>query len=242
MMNILVFIYGILSYTIGLGGLVLFILYVGSWDFLPMHINSGTPGPLVSAVIINLGLMLLFGVQHSVMARPGFKEMWTKIIPAAAERSTYVLVTGIIMVLICRYWQPMEGYLWQTENEIAQMILTGGYILGWVIAVIATFLINHFELFGLQQVYLNLVKKPEPSPDFTDRFLYKVVRHPLQLGVLIGIWVTPAMSMTHLMLATTMTIYIFVGLYYEEKDLVNSLGQNYEDYQGRVRMILPLPK
>ncbi len=115
-------------------------------------------------------------------------------------------------------------------------------LLGWVLVVVATFVINHFELFGLQQVYFNFVNKPEPSPDFTDRFLYKIVRHPLQLGVLIGIWSTPTMTMTHLMLSATMTVYIFVGLYYEEKDLVATLGQDYEDYQRRVRMILPIPK
>ena len=115
-------------------------------------------------------------------------------------------------------------------------------LLGWVLVVVATFVINHFELFGLQQVYFNFVNKPEPSPDFTDRFLYKIVRHPLQLGVLIGIWSTPTMTMTHLMLSATMTVYIFIGLYYEEKDLAATLGQDYEDYQRRVRMILPIPK
>jgi protein-S-isoprenylcysteine O-methyltransferase Ste14 len=194
------------------------------------------------AILVNMGLIMLFGLQHSIMARPSFKEKWTKLIPAAAERSTYVLFSGVIMGLICLYWQPIDGFLWQVNQPTLQTILIAGYCFGWILVVLASFLINHFELFGLQQVYLNLKNKAEPSPHFTDRWLYKIVRHPLQLGVLIGLWSTPTMSMTHLMLAVTMSIYVFIGLYYEEKDLVKTLGQSYEDYQRRVRMVVPLPK
>ena len=238
----LILIYGIVSYAVGLGGLAFFILFLGGWNFLPIHIDSSTPGPLGVSLLINTSLMALFGLQHSVMARRSFKNVWTKVVPQAAERSTYVLLSGVVFCLIGFYWQPLAGTLWHVDNQIARNALIGIQLLGWVLVVVATFLINHFELFGLQQVYFNFVNKPEPAPDFTDRFLYKIVRHPLQLGVLIGIWSTPTMTMTHLMLSATMTVYIFIGLYYEEKDLVATLGQDYEDYQRRVRMILPIPK
>ena len=164
------------------------------------------------------------------------------MIPRAAERSTYVLASGVIMCVICVGWRPLESTLWHVDHPIARFVLIALQLLGWGIAVTATFLINHFELFGLQQVYFNLVHKPEPSPDFTERFLYRIVRHPLQLGLLMGMWSAPTMSMTHLMLSATMTVYIFIGLYYEEKGLVATLGQDYEEYRKRVRMILPIPK
>ncbi len=150
MNRLLIFVYGLISYAVGLGGLVWFILFVGGWNFLPFHIDSETPGPLSSALLINLGLISLFGLQHSVMARPSFKSQWTKVIPAAAERSTYVLLSGIILIMFCLYWQPLDGTLWQIDNSSGKMVLIAGYIAGWCLAILATFLINHFELFGLQ--------------------------------------------------------------------------------------------
>lgn len=242
MKRIFILLYGILSYTVGMGGLTYFILFVGGWSFLPMHVDSGTPSDLGRALLMNALLILIFGLQHSVMARPGFKQKLTKVLPRAAERSTYVLVSGLMMLMLSFFWQPLNGTLWQVENSLGQTLLTGGYIFGWLFAVLATFVINHFELFGLQRVWLNLRNKPEPEPFFTERFLYRVVRHPLQLGVLIGMWVTPTMSMTHLVLSVAMTAYIFVGLYFEEKDLVASLGHKYADYQQRVPKILPWPR
>ena len=146
------------------------------------------------------------------------------------------------MALFCLYWQPVNGVIWHVDNQIGQIVLIAIYVIGWSIPVLASFMINHFELFGLQQVYFNLIKKPEPSPHFTERWFYKVVRHPIQLGTLIGIWSTPTMSVTHLLLSAPLTVYVLLSLKYEEKDLVTTLGQNYEDYQKRVRMIIPLPK
>lgn len=237
-----ILIYGILAYAVAMGGLVVFILFIGGWDFLPFHIDSGEPGPLGVALFFNTGLMILLGLQHSVMARPGFKATWIKVIPPAAERSTYVLLSGVVFLLICFCWQPITGMVWHVDNQIARAILTAIQLFGWVLVVASSFAINHFELFGLQQVYVYFVGKPEPAPNFTDRNLYKIVRHPLQLGVLIGIWFTATMTMTHLMLSAALTLYIFIGLYFEEKDLVATLGQDYETYQKRVRMILPIPK
>ena len=242
MSRLLIFIYGLISYAVGLGGLVWFALFVGGWDFLPRHIDSDIPGPLSTALLINVGLLAIFVLQHSIMARLTFKSRWTKIIPPATERSTYLLISGIIMALFCLYWQPVNGVIWQVDNQIGQIVLIAIYIIGWSIPVLASFMINHFELFGLQQVYFNLIKKPEPSPHFTERWFYKIVRHPIQLGTLIGIWSTPTMSMTHLLLSAPLTVYVLLSLKYEEKDLVTTLGQNYEDYQKRVRMIIPLPK
>lgn len=146
------------------------------------------------------------------------------------------------MLIISFFWQPVEGVLWQVENPVGRALLTVGYGLGWMLAVLSTFVINHFELFGLQQVYLNLRNKPEPAPKFTDRFLYRIVRHPLQLGIFIGIWVLPTMSMTQFILSAALTGYIFIGLYFEEKDLVDTLGSEYVDYKQKVPKILPLPR
>jgi methanethiol S-methyltransferase len=242
MSRLLIFIYGLISYAIGLGGLVWFALFIGGWDFLPRHIDSESPGPLSSALIINVGLLAIFVLQHSIMARLTFKSRWTKIIPPAAERSTYLLISGIIMALFCLYWQPINGVLWQVDNQIGKIVLIAVYVIGWSIPVLASFMINHFELFGLQQVYFNLINRPEPSPHFTERFFYKVVRHPIQLGTLIGIWSTPTMTMTHLMLSVSLTVYVLISLNYEERDLVTTLGENYKNYQKRVRRIIPLPK
>jgi protein-S-isoprenylcysteine O-methyltransferase Ste14 len=238
----LILIYGILSYVVGMGGLVFFILFLGGWDFLPFYIDSAEPGSLSVALLVNTGLMILLGLQHSVMARPGFKDAVIKVIPPACERSTYVLLSGVVFFLICFYWQAIVGTIWHVNSQLARNLLTAIQLFGWALVVASSFVINHFELFGLQQVYYYFVGKPEPSPNFTDRFLYKIVRHPLQLGVLIGIWFTATMTMSHLMLSVAMTLYIFVGLYLEEKDLVATLGQDYENYQKRVRMILPIPK
>ena len=240
-MSILILLFGVLSYAVGIGGLAYFIHYIGSWEFLPIHINSAEAGALVPAVAINLALMVLFGLHHTVAARPKFKAAVTNVLPVAAERSSYVLISGVMMILICLYWQPIEGTIWQATTPWLQWMLTGFYLLGWVICVGSSFMINHFELFGLQQVYLNLRRKVAVEDTFTERGLYGIVRHPIQLGVLIGIWFTPTMTMTHLMLSVTMTIYIFIGLYFEEKDLVNALGSEYEGYRRRVRKVLPLP-
>lgn len=234
--------YGIISYAVGMGGLTFFILYVGGWSFMPVHVDSGVPGPLGYALMINISLMILWTLQHTVMARPWFKTIWTKLVPASAERSTYVLLSGVLMVFIPLNWQAMDGMLWDVDNSILSAALLGLHIAGWIIAVIATFLINHFELFGLQQVWLNFKNKPEPEPTFTEGFFYKLVRHPLQFGILMGLWFTPTMSMTLFCLSGLMTVYIFIGLYYEEIDLVNSMGDKYREYQKRVRKIIPIPK
>ena len=242
MKNILIFIYGIFAYLFGFASLVWFLLYIGGWDFLPYHIDSGSEQDLSTAILINLGLVILFSLQHSIMSRQGFKTWLTRYIPTSAERSTYVLASGIFLALIFEYWQHIDGFLWQVENQSFQIILISLYIFGWVFSTIGSFLINHFELFGLQQVYFNLRHKQEPKLSFTEKYFYKFIRHPIQFGTLMGIWFTPNMSYTHLMLSITFTIYIFIGLFFEERDLLRDLGKPYKDYQKRVPMMIPFLK
>lgn len=238
----IIFIYGLFAYTVALIAQVWFILYLGEWEFMTTTINSYHPVPLCTALIINFALVILFSLQHSIMARASFKKHLIKIIPQAAERSTYVLFSGLALGLICLYWQPLDGYVWQVDNEAGRALLSAGYIFGWLFSLFSTFIINHFELFGLQQIYFNLISKPEPPVTFQEKLFYKGVRHPVQLGVLIGIWLTPAMSYSHLMLSVMLTLYIFIGLRYEERDLIATLGNTYKEYQQRVRMMLPFPK
>jgi protein-S-isoprenylcysteine O-methyltransferase Ste14 len=242
MSKTIIFIYGVLAYAVALIAQIWFILYIGEWEFMPTSISAQRPVPLSSALMINLALVLIFALQHSLMARASFKKHLTRIIPQAAERSTYVLFSGVALGLICLYWQPIEGFLWRVDNEPGKVLLMAGYIFGWLFSLFSTFIINHFELFGLQQIYLNLINKPEPPVYFKEKLLYKFVRHPIQLGVLIGIWLTPAMSYSHLMLSIALSIYIFIGLRYEERDLVSAWGNTYKAYQKRVRMLFPFPK
>ena len=192
-----------------------------------------------SAIIINLALLLLFGLQHSIMARRSFKRWWTRIISPAAERSTYVLLSGILLVFICYFWQPLPGVLWHIENPVGRALVFAIQGVGWLMVIVASFLINHFELFGLQQVYFHYIGKTEPQSVFTERFLYKFVRHPLQSGILIGVWASPTMTATHCMLSAGLSIYVMVGLFFEEKSLVDEFGDQYREYQRRVAMLIP---
>jgi methanethiol S-methyltransferase len=238
----LILLYGIIAYAIGMGGLMYFILFVGGWSFMPIHVNSGIPGPLPAALLVNVVLILVFGMQHSLMARADFKKRLTAIFPAVMERSTYVLLSGILMLVISLNWQAIEGTVWLVQNSLGRSLLISLHVAGWAIAVIATFLINHFELFGLQQVWCNFKNRAEPPVVFSEKWFYKLVRHPLQFGILMGLWITPYMSATLFFLAVAMTVYIFIGLHFEEKDLIAQHGEGYRDYQRRVRKIIPLPK
>jgi len=233
-----VFLYSIFAYIVGLIGQIWFILYLGDWEFITnihRHQNSLT----VYAILIDTLLVLVFALQHSVMARDWFKSKINKIIPSASERATYVLLSGIALILIVLYWQPIDGNIWDLQDNFLWWVLTGLMIFGWLFSVVATFVINHFELFGLQQGYYHLKNKKTPDISFQENFLYKFIRHPIQLGVLIGIWFTPIMTFGHLLLSFLFSVYIFVGLYYEEKDLVKELGEAYLDYKNRRGMIIP---
>jgi len=236
-----VFIYSILAYIIGLLGQVWFILYLGEWDVV-QTIHQPQQSSTGFAVVVDVVLVLIFALQHSVMARQWFKVKTTHLIPMATERSTYVLLSGLALLLIVLYWQPIDGDLWRFEEGSMCWLLTGMMLFGWSFSVVVTFVINHFELFGLQQGYLHFKEKPTPTIEFQENFLYKFIRHPIQLGVLMGIWFTPVMTYGHLLLSLLFTLYIFVGLYFEEKDLVAELGEVYLDYRERVGMMIPKKK
>jgi len=238
MKNLLVFVYALLCYTIGMAGLVLFILYQG--DFLMPHtVNSGASVALQAGLLMNITLMLLWAVQHSVMARPGFKAILTRLIPTAAERSTYSLGSGLCLVAIVLWWQGTTTIVWQFAGM--EMPLRALSLIGWTITVWATFEIDHFDLFGLKEPFANLTGRNYKQRDFVTPFLYRYMRHPIQTGVLVGMWSQAVMTQGQLLLTVTMTLYVFVGLYFEEKDLVKHFGDRYLNYMKQVPRLFPRP-
>jgi protein-S-isoprenylcysteine O-methyltransferase Ste14 len=176
------------------------------------------------------------------MARRGFKRVITRFIPEVSERSTYVFLSGMVFVILCLFYQPIDGFVWKVEEGVLYWLLEAGFVFGWVLSVYASFIINHFELFGLQQVWFYLTGKEAKPVVFKEKHLYRYIRHPIQLGVLLGMWLTPVMSYGHLVLSIGFTLYIFIGLYFEEKDLVRELGETYGEYRERVGMMIPFFK
>ncbi len=232
-------VYGIASYLLAVAVIVYFIGFEEN-TLVPKGIDDGVAGTVVTAVVINLALFALFVVQHTIMARPGFKEKWTKIVPQPVERSTFVLFAALIVILLMWQWRPIEGVVWNVENEIAVNLLIALNFVGWAIFFWATFLIDHFELFGVKQVFNNLRGAPPPSKAFKKPVLYKLCRHPMMLGFLIAFWATPSMSAGHLFFTAGITAYIFMGIWFEERDLVVALGERYKVYQQQIPKLLPL--
>jgi len=239
MSKTLIMIYALSTYTIALIGQLLFTLYIGDWEFLPRHINLPQTLTTTEAIMIDVALVLLFGLQHTVMARKGFKKWILTWLPQPMKRATYVLLSGITLGLVYLFWQPIDGVIWDFSGSIVGTIMIGLYIFGWTFSTLATFIINHFELFGLSQAYHHLKSIPTPKDNFQVRFFYTFVRHPIQLGIMIGLWATPLMTYGHLLFALLFSIYIMIGLFYEERDLMAEFGETYQAYKDRVGMFLP---
>jgi methanethiol S-methyltransferase len=237
--RITAFCYGVACYALSLASFVYAFCFLGNFG-LAKSIDSGTQSPFLRALAINVGLLGIFAVQHSVMARPWFKAAWTRIVPTPVERSTYLLFSCAALFLVFWKWQPMGGVIWNLgSTSTAGLALDVLYTAGWLIVLAATFLINHFDLFGLRQIWLNLRGRAYTSLKFRTPGLYRYVRHPLYVGWLLVFWSAPVMTSAHLVFAVATTAYIFIAIQFEERDLVR-FHKEYVEYRRRVPMILPV--
>jgi protein-S-isoprenylcysteine O-methyltransferase Ste14 len=239
--RIIALLYGIASY-VAFFVTILYAIGFVSGHVVPKTIDSGAVAPMAEALIVNLLLMSVFAVQHSVMARKQFKEWWTQFVPKSVERSTFVLFSSLALVLLFWQWRPMPDVVWQIADPQIAMAITGLSLVGWLIVFTSTFLINHFELFGLHQVANNLGGRPMPTPRFRTPLYYKFVRHPIYLGFIIAFWVAPTMTAGHMLFAAVTTAYILVGILLEERDLIDLFGDDYRRYRDRVSMLVPWRK
>ena len=233
--------YGIVSYVVFLVSLLYSIGFVGNL-VVPKTIDSGLAGPASEALLVDVLLLLAFAIPHSVMARAGFKRWWTRVVPESLERSTYVLVSSLLLLLLFWGWRPIPGVVWQTENAIAVAVLWSLFWLGWALVLYSSFAIDHFDLFGLRQVWLRFRGVEYAPVPFEQPWLYTIVRHPLMLGFLLAFWAAPTLTQGHLLFSLATTGYILVGSVLEERDLVKAHGQSYVIYTREVRMLLPIPR
>ena len=235
------FLYGMASYLIFFATILYAIGFVMGL-VVPKTIDTGTNSSAIEAVVVNLLLMALFAVQHSVMARPRFKAWWTQYVANPIERSTYVLLASTSLLLLFWQWRPIPAIVWRVENPDFAVAIATVSLVGWVLVFTSTFIINHFELFGLSQVANHLMDRQAPPVRFRTPLLYKFVRHPIYLGFIIAFWAAPTMTVGHLLFAAVTTIYILLGIYLEERDLIEMFGDQYREYRQRVSMLIPWRK
>lgn len=242
MSRTLALLYGAACYVVFLATFLYAIGFVAGFG-VPKHIDNGAAVPWPTALLVNVALLTLFAVQHSVMARPAFKRWWTRFVPQVVERSTFVLFSSLALIALYAWWRPLPGIAWHVGTPALYWLLYAVSACGWLLVLTGTFLISHFELFGLRQVWLHARGKVAPDTPFVTRAYYRIVRHPLMLGFLVAFWATPHMTWGHLLFALATTGYIVVAVkFLEERDLVAAHGQTYRRYQREVPMLLPLPK
>ena len=237
MSRIFIPLYGAVSYVVFLASFLYAIAWLGNF-IVPKTIDSGPAAPLVEAIVVNVLLLTAFALQHSIMARPAFKKWWTRIVPQPAERATFVLFASLLLFAICLGWRALPEMVWQAQGTGA-IVMWALFALGWSIVLLSTFMINHFELFGLRQVYLHAKGTKYVPPHYVERFFYRFVRHPIMLGFIIAFWSGPTMTMGHLLFAAVTTTYILVALQLEERDLLKEHGASYANYRERVPMLIP---
>jgi methanethiol S-methyltransferase len=231
--------FAIVCYAIFFATFLYLIVFVGDFPIGVRTVDVGQQTSSTVAAIIDIGLIALFGLQHSIMARPGFKAKWTRVVPQAAERSVYVLVASITLMIMFLGWRPIDTIVWNVTSPALAGVLWAVFWIGWLTVLISTFLINHFELFGLQQAWFHGRPQAEARPELRQPSLYRLVRHPMMAGFFLAFWATAEMTAGHLLLAAGMSLYILIALHYEERDLVSLFGADYENYRGRVGMLLP---
>lgn len=238
MTRMIALLYGIAAYLVFFFTFLYAIAFVAGM-LVPKAIDDGVVTGIGTSLIVDVLLLSLFAVQHSVMARPAFKRWWTQFVPKSVERSTYVLLASLALILLFWQWRPIPTVVWQVTNPRLAMVIIGLSFLGWLLVLLSTLMINHFELFGLQQVFDNLTGRSASDPRFKTPALYKMVRHPIYLGFIIAFWAAPVMTVGHLLFAAVTTAYIFVGITLEEHDLVELFGEEYRHYRKRVAMLVP---
>ncbi len=235
------FVYGVVCYAIFFATFAYAIGFIGGF-VVPTKLDGPTTSPLARGIAIDAALLGLFAVQHSVMARKWFKERWTRIVPQALERSTYVLFSSAALLLVFWQWRPLGGVVWTVQNPVGRMVILALFAFGWSLVLVSTFLINHFDLFGLRQVWLVLRGKPYVALHFGTPGPYRLVRHPLYVGWFFAFWMTPLITFAHLLFAIATTAYILIAIQFEERDLVREHGEAYEEYRRRVPMLVPFTK
>jgi methanethiol S-methyltransferase len=239
--RLFIFTFGVASYAVFFGSFLYAVGFVGNFA-VPRTLDGAASGSLMSSLLVDLGLLAAFALQHSIMARPAFKRWFTRLVPSSAERSVYVLASSLALIAMFAYWQPLGGTVWQVADPTIRGVLWGAFAFGWLLVLVSTFLINHFDLFGLRQVWLQLVGKPYTNLVFNTPGPYRYVRHPLYLGWFFAFWAAPTMTVSHLVFAIATTAYILIAIQFEERDLIAEHGSVYRDYRAQVPMVIPFTR